>query len=205
MEAEAGLARPSFNGSVARSVTWKKTTASNLLEKTLSDELHFEVEEGSRKGGVSAAVLVSVVLHILLLIYIIRYYRPVTDSDRVTPMVHYVELIRQNPEFTEAPGSKTKTAPINAPFSDANRHASSPNPTGDKPTLRPGNSGFYTPASKARAEETARARQAAAAESELSAPSLPSQQQQPTSGGGATFTYRPSQASAATGINWHSA
>ena len=51
-----------------------------------------------------------------------------------------MELIRQNPQFTEAPGPKTNNAPLSAPFSDANRSASMPHPTGDKPTLRPGQS-----------------------------------------------------------------
>jgi TonB family protein len=171
---------------------------------TLSDELHFDVEEGSRRGGVSAAVLVSLVLHALLIIYFIRNYRPVTESDRVTPMVHYVELIRQNPQFTEAPGAKTKTAPLNAAFSDANRRASMPNPTAEKPTTRPGQGGFYAPpAAKSGSEDSARARQAQAAESELTA--RPSQESSASSAEGATFTYRPSQQKASTGIDWRNA
>ncbi|PYQ56214.1 MAG: hypothetical protein DMF58_21240, partial [Acidobacteria bacterium] len=70
----------------------------------LSEQLQFVVEDGSRRGGVSAAVLVSLILHTLLVIYLIRHYHPITASDVTTPMVHYVELIRQNPQFTEAPG-----------------------------------------------------------------------------------------------------
>ena len=170
----------------------------------MSDELHFEVEEGSRRGGVSAAVVVSAILHVLLVILFIRNYRPVTEADQTAPMLHYVELIRQNPEFTEAPGPKTKTAPLNAPFSDANRKASTPTPNGDKPTLKPGTGGFYTPSMKSGAEESARARQAAEAETELTA--RPSQDTQPSSSAaGATFTYRPSQASASSGIDWRNA
>jgi TonB family protein len=171
----------------------------------LSEQLQFVVEDGPRRGGVSAAVLVSVIIHALLLVYIIRHYHPITDADKTAPMVHYVELIRQNPEFTEAPGPRTKTAPLNALFSDANRHASTPNPTGDKPTLRPGPGGFYTPAQKSGAEDAAaRAKQAAAAETELSASSAPSSAASDPANGG-TFTYRPSQASASSGINWRSA
>ena len=169
----------------------------------MSEQLQFVVEDSSRRGGVSAAVLVSIIIHTLLLIYIVRHYHPVTDADRTTPMVHYVELIRQNPQFTEAPGPKTKTASLNALYSDANRHASTPNPAGDKPTLRPGPGGFYTPVQKSGGEEAARARQAAAAETELSAPSAQSSAVDPTTGG--TFTYRPAQASASSGINWRNA
>jgi len=170
----------------------------------VSEQLQFVVEDGSRRGGVSAAVLVSIIVHVLLMVYIIRYYQPVTEADRTTPMVHYVELIRQNPQFTEAPGPKAKSAPLNAPFSDANRHASTPNPNGNKPTLRPGEGGFYVPSQKSGTEEAARAKQAAAAETELSANSAASSAvNDPTNGG--TFTYRPSQASASSGINWRSA
>lgn len=165
----------------------------------MSEQLHFEVEDAPRRGGVSAAVVVSVILHTLLIIYIVRNYRPITEADRATPMVHYVELIRQNPQFTEAPGQKVKSAPLNALYSDANRQASTPNPNGDKPTQRPGDGGFYTPSRKAGADESARARQMAAAESELSALSSPT----PPTASSDTFTYRPAQANAA--INWHSA
>lgn len=172
----------------------------------MSEQLQFVVEEGSRRGGVSAAVVVSAIIHTLLIIFIIRHYHPITESDKTTPMMHYVELIRQNPQFTEAPGPKTKTAPLNAPFSDANRHASMPKPTGDQPTLRPGEGGLYTPPMKSGAEEAAKARQIAAAESELSAPSAASLQPQTSAAdSGGTFQYRPSQASAASGINWNQA
>jgi TonB family protein len=170
----------------------------------LSEQLQFVVEDGSRRGGVSAAVLVSVILHTLLVIYIIRHYKPLTEADRTTPMVHYVELIRQNPQFTEALGPKVKTAPLTAPFSDANRRASTPNPNGDKQTNRPGEGGFYVPAMKSGSEDNARARQVAAAESELSARSQPTSQAADAASGG-TFQYRPSQASAASGINWNNA
>ena len=172
----------------------------------MSEQLQFVVEEGSRRGGVSAAVVVSAILHTLLVIFIVRHYHPITEADKTAPMMHYVELIRQNPQFTEAPGPKTKTAPLNAPFSDANRRASMPKPTGDQPTLRPGEGGLYTPPTKSGAEEAAKARQMAAAESELTAPSAASAPAQTTAAdSGGTFQYRPSQASAASGINWNQA
>ena len=104
----------------------------------MSEQLQFVVGDESRRSGVSAAVLVSVIVHTLLVIYIIRHYKPITEADRTTPMVHYVELIRQNPQFTEAPGPKVDSARLTAPFSDANRRASTPSPNGDRPTTRPG-------------------------------------------------------------------
>jgi len=176
----------------------------------LSDELHFDVEEGSRRGGVSAAVLVSLVLHALLIIYLIKNYRPVSDTDRTAPMMRYVQLIRQNPQFTEAPGPKTKSAPIKAAFSDANRRASMPNPTGNKPTVTPGDRGIYAPQSapapKSRPQEAREERQAAAAETELKAQPQASQEATPTNGAGPTFTYRPqAQTAANTSIDWRNA
>src|SRR5207302_8840071 len=111
------------------------------VRRSVCERLRCVVEEGYMRGGVSAVVLVSAILHTLLIIFIIRHYHPITAADKAPTMLHYVELIRQTPQFTEAPGAKTKTAPLNAPFSDANRHASMPKPTGDQPTLRPGEGG----------------------------------------------------------------
>ena len=110
----------------------------------MDEPLDFVLEEKPRGGGVSIAVVVSVILHALFLIYIIKNYRPITADQMVTPMVHYVELIRQNPQFTEAPGPKVDSARLTAPLSDANRRASTPNPSGDRPTTRPGEGGFYS-------------------------------------------------------------
>jgi TonB family protein len=158
----------------------------------LSEQLQFVVEDGSRRGGITAAVVVSLIFHVFLTIYFVLNYHPITEADKAAPMARYIELIRQNKDFTEAPGPKTNAAPLNAPFSDANRRASAPEPTGDKPTNRPGTGGFYQPQMKSGTEgERAKA---AAAESELSA-----------STAGSTFTYRPAQASASSGINWRSA
>jgi TonB family protein len=100
-----------------------------------------------------------------------------------------------------------KAAPLNAPFSDANRRASTPNPNGDKPTLRPGEGGLYTPRTAAGEKEAARQQQQMAqAESELNAPqSAPSQPTVAPADSGGTFQYRPSQASAASPINWNNA
>jgi TonB family protein len=104
----------------------------------LEERIDLVVEEVRRRDGVSIAVGVSIVLHAFFIIYFIRTYKPVGSEKVVTPIVHYVELMRQNPTFTEAPGQKQKSAPINSPFSDTNRKASMPEPTGDKPTKTPG-------------------------------------------------------------------
>ena len=174
----------------------------------MEERLDFLLEDKSRSTGVSIAILISIVIHALLAVYIIRNYRPVEEGDRPAAIVRYVELMRQpSRQFTEAPGAKTNTAPLNAPFSDANSRASMPKPTGDQPTLRPGERGLYTPPSQS--GSTQRARQAQAAESELTAP--PQQQAaqsapeaaDPSAAPGGTFTYHPTQASA--GINWQNA
>ena len=113
----------------------------------MSEDLHFVVEdEEERKSNVSLAVIVSAIVHTLLVIFLITHYHSVTPADQATPTVRFVQLLRQNPEFTEATGPKSRTAKLNAPFSDANRHASMPEPTGSKPTLRPGEGGIFTPA-----------------------------------------------------------
>lgn len=105
-------------------------------------------EEKRKAGGLSLAIVVSMIVHALLVVWFIRSYRPVVSTKNV-PIARYVELIKQNPQeqqFTEAPGPKTDTAPITAPLSNANRNASSPTPTGDTPTKRPGDGrGLYTP------------------------------------------------------------
>jgi TonB family protein len=98
----------------------------------------------------SVATAVSIAVHVALLILFIRAHRAAPEIEKKeTPIARYVELIRANPrEFVEAPGPEVGTAPLNAPFSDANRRASIPSPTGDQPTRRPGDGrGLYTPPS----------------------------------------------------------
>jgi len=106
-----------------------------------------ESEEPRR--GVSTAVIVSVVVHILLITWITLNYHPVSAEDTAPPIARYVELIRQNPQeekqFVEAPGKKLEHQVQSPQFSDANREASTPHPTGDQPTTRPGNDHLYTP------------------------------------------------------------
>jgi TonB family protein len=88
---------------------------------------------------VSLAVGASLVLHALFVFWMVTRYKPVTAVPENVPIARYVQLITQNPrEFTEAPGPRVESAPITAPYSDANRRASMPEPTGDQPTKRPG-------------------------------------------------------------------
>jgi TonB family protein len=111
------------------------------------------VEEDERPGGVPYSVVVSVVLHVAFVIFLIRNMHPVAETNVAAPIVHYVELMRQNPQqFIEAPGAKIKMRPNpNAAMSDANRKAASPQPTGEQLTTRPGDgSQLYTPPTQRR-------------------------------------------------------
>lgn len=168
----------------------------------MDEPLDFVLEEKPRGGGVSIAVVVSVILHALFLIYIIKTYRPITADQTVTPMVHYVELIRQNPQFTEAPGPKVDAVHLTAPLSDANRRASTPNPNGDRPTTRPGERGFYSPPTQSAGSA---ARDASSSPPATASPSLASSADASNSGNsGGTFAYHP-QANAQGRIDWRGA
>jgi len=137
----------------------------------------------------------------------VRTYKPVGTERVVTPIVHYVELMRQNRDFTEAPGQKQKSAPIDAPFSDANRKASAPERTGDQPTVRPGDGGkIWSPPPSAPSAPSAQRNVAPS-------PSTAQTPQNAAEGGGATsnptvnaMTYRqPVSQASASGIDWHGA
>lgn len=166
----------------------------------MEEQLDFVFEE-KRRTGVSVAIALSLILHVLFIGYVVLTYRPVTPTQATSPMVHYVELIRQNKQFTEAPGPKTDTAPITAPYSDANRKASMPQPTGDKPTLRPGDGGFYTPHTSA--GDRGGAPQSSPAQPAQAGSSTPPPQPL-ASANARTFTYRPQQANA-NAVDWRSA
>jgi TonB family protein len=110
-------------------------------------------EDSEPRRGASVAVIVSLIVHVLLIAWMVVNYHPVSAGDTAPPIARYVELIRQNPneqedrQFVEAPGKKLEH-PVQSPnFSDANREASMPNPTGDQPTTRPGNGRMFTPQS----------------------------------------------------------
>lgn len=115
----------------------------------MEEQIDLLIEEPKAKpGGISLAVGTSLVVHALLILLFIWAYKPAPPVADSLPIARYVQLIQQNPkQFTEAPGPKVDQAPLNAPFSDANRKASTPKPTGDQPTNRPGDGRrLYTPA-----------------------------------------------------------
>jgi len=115
----------------------------------LEDQLDFLIEgqERSWRDGVSWSVIVSVIVHIVLIVWVVANYHAISSNDKPTPMSKYVVMMKQNSQqFTEAPGRKIQKAPINAAYSDANRKASTPRPTGEQPTRRPGEGApLYTP------------------------------------------------------------
>lgn len=187
------------------------------------DQIDLIIEDAPRRGGVSLAVIVSVILHTLLITYVVLSYHPVSNSDPAPPIARYVQLIRQNPkQFTEAPGPKVDSAPLTAPWSDANRRASTPHPTGDRPTNRPGEGGLYTPGSTAAtprppgSQATPEINQqasrpspsAATANSPASTSTARTDAARATDTAGGTFAYHPAaQGAAAAGgaINWRNA
>ena len=179
----------------------------------MDDRIELIVTEANpRRGGTSSAIGVSVVLHAILLVMFLRGYKPAAEVPAEnTPMVRYVELMRNNPrEFTEAPGPQTDTAPINAPFSDANRKASGPNPTGDTPTKRPGDgSGLYTPpipqGGAPQPPQQQQQRSAAPAQQEQQASQEGEGAGAPLAASSRIPPLRASEASAMGNINWGSA
>jgi TonB family protein len=192
---------------------WNKTRRAGASRQDALkdiDELELVIEDAPRRDGVRVAVVASIIVHVLVL-YLVKAYKPVSQDAPAPQIARYVELIRQNPrQFTEAPGPKVDSAPLTAPFSDANRAASTPRPTGDRPTTRPGEGGTYVPRS-------AGGGPGAAAQPEMSAPPQQAQQQaqpqaaqqeqqQPARETNDTFVYRPTQANAAAGtIDWRGA
>jgi len=171
------------------------------------------VEEEPKTGkGLSIAVVVSMIVHSLLVVWFIRSTRVAPRAAEV-PIARYVELIKQNPQqFTEAPGHQIDRKPLQAPPSDANREASMPHPTGDRPTMRPGeNGGVYSPPMQQRtsAPTPRAAMQPRSASPNLAPPtqSAPQAQQQPLPDG---LTYRedPTKAAAAAPagpVDWKTA
>ena len=175
----------------------------------LEEQIGITVEEPRRRDGVSIAVAVSFAIHTLILIYVVRTYKPIGTERVATPIVHYVELMRQNPQertFTEAPGAKLKTpAPADAPFSDANRKASMPHPTGENPTLRPGEgSHFYTPPTGSPRPRSGSQSAVAGAQPQQQS-SQPTTPQMTQSQANALAFRQPTGQSSDSGVNWHSA
>jgi TonB family protein len=182
----------------------------------LEDQIEFLALEQPKPRGVGLAIAVSIVLHIVTLTWLILTYHPVTAaSPEAVP--RYIELIRQQPKsFEQAPGRKTDTAPIAAPWSNANRRASMPKPTGDRPTTRPGdNSALFVPPMTRgdrgpQPVSPQQAQQAQEAEreqrSEKSAAERATPQTTPAPGTAvSSFAYHPAAAASANHIDWKSA
>ena len=121
-------------------------------------ELVIVAQEETKPAGVSIAVSVSLFLHALMIVLFIRSYGA-EPAAADAPVARYVELVSQAPrEFVEAPGPEVAEKPLRAPFSDRNRKASIPVPTGDTPTTRPGDGReFYTPPAGSPAPQAAQA------------------------------------------------
>lgn len=173
-------------------------------------------EKDSRSGGVSAAVVVSAVVHAALLVYLAFVYKPVTKDAPAPPIARYVQLIRQNPndrQFVEAPGPKLDRAPNpRAALSDANRKASAPKATGERPTSQPGDgSRLYIPPSPRPSDgprtdappQATQQAQAAAQQQAADAGAAP----QTSAVAPSTLAYRQpvAQANAGQAVNWRSA
>lgn len=178
----------------------------------MEDHIDLIVEEEERPAGVSWSVIASIFAHTILILWLIHSYHPVQQGDAAPPIAHYVELIRQNPrDFVEAPGAKVDKAPITAPLSDANRKASMPKPTGDTPTLRPGDGSLtYTPPQQSgNRNRQSPPQQAAEAAQQPSSPEMaPSQTARTADTTGLTFRQptQQQQAAAANGqVDWHNA
>ncbi len=167
----------------------------------------------ARRGGVSTAVVVSIILHAVIFIYFIATYNPVSKDAPAPPIARYVELIRQNPQdkqFLESPGAKINHAPSpDAALSNANRNASTPHPTGEQPTRRPGDgSHIFTPkSSPSQPQPPSPSQQAANAAQQQQQQAAPSTAPSNISQAPSTLAYRqPAQANPATGpVNWRSA
>ncbi|HET7436612.1 MAG TPA: energy transducer TonB [Thermoanaerobaculia bacterium] len=161
----------------------------------------------------------SLVLHSALIVWFIRSVRPVPTATNV-PIARYVQLIKDNPKFVEAPGQKLEKKPsLSAPLSDGNRKASTPHPTGDTPTKRPGDgSGLYTPPMADPAPRVPRQQPRPAINQPATAPSASAQAAAapPSASPGDTIQPDPSRltyhvqsqtaaASIASGVDWRNA
>jgi protein TonB len=169
-------------------------------------------ESESRGGGVSIAVVVSIVLHAVIFAYFIATYNPVSKDTPAPPIARYVELIRQNPQdrqFVESPGAKIDHPPSpDAALSNANRKASTPHPTGEQPTQRPGDgSHIFTPKQSPQPQPQSPSQQAANAAQQQQQQAAPSPAPSSINQAPSTLAYRqPAQANPATGpVNWRNA
>lgn len=167
----------------------------------MDDHIELLAEEQNQQTPgvrIPGPVIVSIIVHFLLIIGLVRAYHPISSDDKPVPIAHYIELIKQNPkEFTEAPGKRVDKAPLNSLWSDANRRASAPQSTGDTPTQRPGDHGVYTPP-----PETSSARPA----TEARGPRTEDTSALPADISSRIPALRTNQAAMASGdVNWHDA
>lgn len=114
------------------------------------DQQFHLLDEAPADRGLSIGAVVSFALHAAVVAALaLAYTEPQKPADAP---VRYVELMPELPrhaaerQFVEAPGPKLDRAlSAGAAFSDANRRASMPSPTGDQPTKRPGLDGAFNP------------------------------------------------------------
>ena len=109
-------------------------------------ELFDYVEGKPKRGGVSLGVALSLAFHLAVLSYLIVQHLSTPPVEQNLPS-RYVEFLpvavaaapnAASLPIIEAPGPAVQSAPRNAPLSDANRRASTPQPTGPNPTRMPG-------------------------------------------------------------------
>jgi len=169
-------------------------------------------EEKRKTGGLSLSVVVSLVLHALLIVWVVRSYKSAPPPAADVPIARYIELMKQNPkDFVEAPGPEVERAPMTAPFSDKNRQASMPEPTGPAPTTRPGDGGgLFTPPSNPAPRGPRRPAAAPSAPAQQSAQGFPTEgSASPSSASDAALVYRePVKASATASsgtVDWNNA
>lgn len=101
--------------------------------------------EPPKQRNDSVWILVSILTHVVLLALFTLSLKKKPEAQKDQPIARYVMLLKDNPTFEEAPGPAVDKTPIQAPFSDANRKASTPKPTGDQPSSRPGTGGAFIP------------------------------------------------------------
>ena len=181
------------------------------LNIRVEERIELLAEPKRRSTGVSIAIGASLVLHVLFVTWAVRNYHPVQVSDTPQPVMRYVELLKNNPEFTEAPGKKAQQAPLKGLFSDENRKAATPNPTGDQPTQRPGNGGpVYTPPASpggqtAQQRAAQRPMQASDGAQQQQQASAATPQQSEASAAMSDLVYHPPSTKASAAVDWRSA
>ncbi|MHB0969317.1 MAG: energy transducer TonB [Thermoanaerobaculia bacterium] len=131
------------------------------------DQQFHLLDEAPKDRGLSIGAVASFALHAAVVgALALAYAEPQRPAE---PPVRYVELMSAMPQqpaerqFVEAPGPEINRTPsADAAYSDANRRASMPSPTGDQPTKRPGLDAPFTPGRPAPPQPAAQAPRRAA-------------------------------------------